>query len=390
LRFGGFVFGRKPAALLAVLALLLCLPGSVLARGHTHATQLRGAMVTPNWSIDGSPFERSAEQQFLEIADVCGMGGNLIRLHVDWSQLQPGVYQPFPSSQPSPVPTDQGVRRAGDYDLDYLSRIDQTLAWADQCHIRVILDLIGSPCWSIDPAPCRDDTWIFDPPLPGTYRTVSEYLLQRYPGLYALEVWNEPNHIFWKGTPTQYATLVNEAVAARTVTGSHTRILAGSFLMNGSSYLQLLYAAGMRGEDGISIHPYSRQCSEICGPFTNPSRPRSPFRTAIEHTHRVMLRHHDRGGIYLTEFGFATCPAQPACVDEATAARWTASSIRIAAGYRYVRGLTVFSMRDFADPRDPDPIWEMRSGLLRHDLTPKPAFDAVKRVIRRLHAHRGA
>ena len=372
-------------------------------------------MVTPNWSIAGTVFARSAEQQQTEIQDVCSMGGNLIRLHVDWSQLQPGVYTPFPSSEPvpsEPAPAqppgkpsphdalgqrsalpgtaDQGARQPGDYDLDYLSRIDQTLAWADQCHIRVILDLIGSPCWSIDPAPCQDDTWIFDPPQPGSYGAVSEYLLRRYPGLYALEVWNEPNHVFWKGTPSQYATLVNEAVVAREETGSHTRILAGSFLMNGSSYLQLLYAAGMSGEDGISIHPYSRQCSEICGPFTNPARPRSPFRTAIEHTHRVMERHHDHGGIYLTEFGFATCPAQPACVDERTAARWLASSFRIAAGYPYVRGLAVFSMRDFADPGDPDPLWEMRSGLLRQDLTPKPAFRAVKHVIHRLRGGRGA
>jgi hypothetical protein len=376
-------------------------------------------MVTPNWSIAGSPFLRSAGQQRAEIQDVCRMGGTLIRLHVDWSQLQPGEYEskPPPTGSPGlpplpivPLPLQsandaatepegqlrsapppsykQDVRLAGDYDAGYLHRLDQVMSSAGACHIRVIADLVGSPCWSIDPAPCDDSTWLFDPPAAGRFGVVTRFLLNRYPRLYALEVWNEPNNSFWKGSPADYAALVEEAVDARDATRSQTKVLAGALLGDGSDYLEQLYDAGMHGQDGISIHPYSIDCTTVCGPFTNPMLGASPFREAIAATHWVMRLHHDSGGLYLTEFGFPTCPAQPFCLQERTAGRWLSLSLRTAARYRYVRGLTIFSMRDFAEPAEANPSWDMRSGILRADLTPKPAFRMVKQELSRLRASR--
>jgi hypothetical protein len=333
--------------------------------------QLRGAMLTPNWSVDGSPFLFNEAQQRTELENVCVMGGNLVRFHVDWSQLEPAGLDP-----------------------SYLARMDQVLSWAAACRIRVILNLVGSPCWAIQPTPCRGSTWIFTPPRPGSFETVARFLLSRYPRLYAIEVWNEPNWSFWNGTPAEYAALVNEAVTARNALGSSTKVLAGALLMDAISYpgaigyLEALYQAGMRGHDGISIHPYSAGCWPACGAFVDPARPRSPFRVAIKGTRRVMIRYGDPGGIYLTEFGFATCPALPGCVAEATAARWLASSFQVAAGYRYVHGLTAFSMRDFAAPSDLDPPWDLRSGILRHDLTPKPAYRRLRSVLWRLERRR--
>jgi hypothetical protein len=355
--------------------MLLTSPATA-AGAHRHAhrsrtvPQLRGAMITPNWSIPGTPFTFNAEQQRTEIRDVCNMGGDLIRVHVDWSQLQPGGHETIPHP-PS-------------YDPSYLERLDQLMSWAAACHIRVIADLVGSPCWSIAPAPCNDSTWIFDAPAGGLYGSVSRFLLARYPQLYALEVWNEANTSFWKGSAADYAAVVDEAVDARNALDSRTKILAGAFLGDGSAYLDQLYQAGMHGQDGISIHPYSMDCTTACGPYINPLRRHSPFRETITATHWVMQLHHDPGGIYLTEFGFATCPAQPTCLDEDTAGRWLALSLRMAASYPYVQGLTVFSMRDFADPADGNPRWDMRSGIMRQNLTPKPAFWAVKREIARL------
>jgi hypothetical protein len=328
-------------------------------------------MLTPNWSVEGSPFAFNEAQQRTELENVCNMGGNLVRFHVDWSRLEPAGYDP-----------------------SYLARMDQVLTWAAACRIRVILNLIGSPCWAIQSTPCRGNTWIFTPPRPGSFEAIVRFLLTRYPGLYAIEVWNEPNWSFWNGTPAEYAALANEAVAARNALGSRTKVLAGALLMDGISYpgaigyLEALYQAGMQGHDGISIHPYSADCWPGCGAFVDPTRPRSPFRVAIKGTHRVMLRYGDPGGIYLTEFGFATCPARPGCVEEVTAARWLASSFRVAAGYAYVQGLTAFSMRDFAAPTDLDPHWDLRSGILRHDLTPKPAYQRLRSVLRRLERRR--
>jgi hypothetical protein len=400
------------------LAIMLAAPPVSSGAGHhaprrTGAPQLRGAMITPNWSIPDSPFARSPDQQRAEIQDLCSMGGDLIRLHVDWSQLQPGDYEPIPppadlpgapppASDPTPPAYDPGAqpeaqpksalpidyardaRLPGQYDPAYVNRLDQIMAWAGACHIKVIADLVGSPCWAIDPAPCDDGTWIFDAPPGGLFGPAAGYLLARYPQLYALEVWNEPNNSFWKGSPADYAALVEEAVAARNALGSRTKILAGAFLGDGSGYLEQLYQAGMHGQDGISIHPYSIDCAIGCNAFTNPVRGDSPFREAIGAAHWVMQRYHDPGGLYLTEFGFATCPAQPVCLAERTAGRWLALSLRVASRYRYIKGLTVFSMRDFAEPGDQAPRWDMRSGILRENLAPKPAFRSLKLELARL------
>ena len=80
----------------------------------------------------------------------------------------------------------------------------------------------------------------------------------------------------------------------------------------------------------------------------------------------------------------ATCPARPHCLTDSRAATYLANSYRVAARYRYVKGLTAFSMRDYADPQDRSPAWDLRSGILHKDLSPKPAFRRVTSVLRRL------
>ena len=327
--------------------------------------QLRGAMVTPNWSIQDSLFTVTPEQQRAEIAAVAAMGGNLIRFHVDWSQFMPDAFMRV--------------------DQSYQDRVDQVMAWAAAYRIRVILNLVGTPCWA--PAsgascPLTHDV-MFSPPRTDIFQATTKYLLQRYPNVYAFEVWNEPNlgSIFWVGSPAEFAATVNAAAAGANEAGVETKVLAAGLSMDGSSYLQQLYDAGMHGQDGISLHPYSTTST---GVWANPSARRSAFGRAIENTHRVMVRNHDHRGLWLTEFGFATCPAQPHCLSDSRAATYLANSYRVAARYRYIKGLTAFSMRDFADPQDHNPAWDLRSGILHKDLSPKPAFRRIQSALRRL------
>src|SRR5262245_28569491 len=109
-----------------VLCVLLPVAASPASAKKRHAPspervgsrQLRGAMVTPNWSVEGSPFTTTPEQQRAEIAQVAAMGGNLIRFHVDWSRLMPDAFMQV--------------------DRDYLRRVDQVIAWAAADRIQVI------------------------------------------------------------------------------------------------------------------------------------------------------------------------------------------------------------------------------------------------------------
>src|SRR5262245_4907332 len=75
--------------------------------GQAGSRQLRGAMVTPNWSVQDSLFTTTPEQQRTEIAQVAAMGGNLIRFHVDWSRLMPDAFMRV--------------------DQAYLNRVDQVM-----------------------------------------------------------------------------------------------------------------------------------------------------------------------------------------------------------------------------------------------------------------------
>jgi hypothetical protein len=326
-------------------------------------------MVTPNWSIESSVFTVTPEQQRAEIAALAAMGGNLIRFHLDWSQLQPGLA----------------------VDHNYQARVDQVMAWAAAYHIKVILNLVGTPCWAPASGPSCPLTHdvMFSAPRPDIFQATTKYLLKRYPSVFAFEVWNEPNlgSTFWLGSPAEFAATVNAAVAGANAAGVGTKVLAAGLFMDGSGYLQQLYDAGMRGQDGISLHPYSMTSS---GVWVNPSARRSPFGRAIENTHRLMRRNDDHGGLWLTEFGFATCPARPQCLSDSRAATYLANSYRVAARYRYVKGLTAFSMRDYADPQDRNPAWDLRSGILHQDLSPKPAFRKVKSALRRLRWNRVA
>jgi hypothetical protein len=78
--------------------------------------------------------------------------------------------------------------------------------------------------------------------------------------------------------------------------------------------------------------------------------------------------------------GFQDLVAAPECLRTEE----PADSYRVAARYRYIKGLTAFSMRDYSEPRDPNPAWDLHSGILRKDLSPKPAFSRVKSALRRL------
>ena len=160
------------------------------------------------------------------------MGGDLIRFHLDWSRLMPDAFMRV--------------------DQSYQDRVDQVMAWAAAHRVKVILNLVGTPCWAPASGPScpLSHEVMFSAPRPDIFQATTRYLLQRYPSLYAFEVWNEPNlgGTFWVGSPAEFAATVNAAVAGANEAGVGTKVLAGGLFMDGSSYLQQLYDAGMHGQ----------------------------------------------------------------------------------------------------------------------------------------------
>ncbi len=158
--------------------------------------------------------------------------------------------------------------------------------------------------------------------------------------------------------------------------GTRTKILAGALDGHATKYLDDLYAAGMRGMDGISIHPYSLTSSG----WKDPRPGDSQFRRAIEDIHKVSKRNGGNGDLFLTEFGFAVRPAQPHAVSARRQARWLAHSFRVANEYSYVKAATLFAIRDIGD----DTAWDHRCGVLRYDFSARPSFAKVRGTLKDL------
>jgi hypothetical protein len=332
------------------------------------AGQERGVNLSLTRAFRPGPSGLSDEENSREIQSACALGARVVRVFVAWRLLEQDG--------------------SGQFDPEYAAKLDSLLEQATGCGIKVMITLQGTPLWATSVSP--DDPLSAAYPSrngPGDYQRAASWILARWPGLYALEVWNEPNlPRYWRGTPSEYADLVNGAVAAKRETGSGTLILAGTVALKGWDYLRQLYAAGMRGQDGISLHPYSVGCDPACNPFYDPGYRGAPFRAAIEGIHQVMVENGDPSPLWLTEFGFSTCPSEPACVPDGVQAAWMAQSVRIASCYRYVAGLTAFVLRDRAGvPAAQASDWSFHFGLMGPDFTPKPAFGTVRSTFRELN-----
>jgi hypothetical protein len=344
------------AVCVAICALLGALPG--IAKAQSGPDQVRGVQLTPNYAFSPPPAGQSAADDASEISAACSLGAGVVREFVSWPTLEVGG--------------------PGMVNGDYAAKLDGLVQQASACGMKVIFNLLGTPWW--DSVAQADTHWSAFPAKDGAsqYRWMVGWILNRWPGLYGLEVWNEPDLAnWWRGTPAQYADLVNAAVAAKSDAGAGTLVLAGALARPGSSYLQSLYAAGMRGQDAVSLHPYSAVCTVQGCQLYDPEPQTSPFRSEIEGIHQVMAANGDASGMWLTEFGFPTCPSQPTCVPEDVQADWMAKSVQIAACYAYVTGLTAFDLRDTPVAADLQSDWNYHFGLSRADFTPKPSFDAV-------------
>jgi hypothetical protein len=205
------------------------------------------------------------------------------------------------------------------------------------------------------------------------------------------ELYNEPYQPPGKPDPAAYARLVRTAVGAARRANPRARFLIAAdttmtpdFSDFDRPWLAALYDAvpGFgRYFDGVAVHPYS-----IRSPLDTAAPEDSRFLTRrVEDIEATLVAHGDaRRRLWITEVGWSTCPERPACVDEATQARYLAQLDRlIRTRWRFVEMLSVYAFRSYDDP----PLSPLSNfGLLRPDGTRKPAWrvyrDAALRALR--------
>lgn len=198
------------------------------------------------------------------------------------------------------------------------------------------------------------------------------------------EIWNEPNHPFYWDAPKdhlkKYCELLKLSYQAAKAADSKCTVLNGGFTQPILDSVEDLYTNGMKKYfDVLSIHP-----------FVDPKSPtvEKDFRNLIKKTTSLMKRHDDGDKkIWITEMG---CPGMPndrlskwfqgTGLNEQEQAHWLKKQFEMVKKHPEVEKTFWAFYRDTGDLFQEGADW---LGLVRFDLSPKPAYFAFQDVVRR-------
>lgn len=189
-----------------------------------------------------------------------------------------------------------------------------------------------------------------------------EVAAKRYKGrIGAWEIWNEPDISFWTGPKEDYPKLVDAAWDVVKTVDPSMRIVACSTAGVTLPFMDMCISKGMKFDD-ISIHPYRRDPVE---------------RKFLEDLASVTNRSHGNK-TWLTEMGWPT-GCDNSTYSEREQAAYYARAYMTAAGSGMVHSIYGYNFID-----DGFNVLERENnfGILRRDLTPKPAYRAIAKVCR--------
>jgi exo-beta-1,3-glucanase (GH17 family) len=196
------------------------------------------------------------------------------------------------------------------------------------------------------------------------------------------ELWNEENIAqYFRPRPDadQYVQLLQAGYEAAKQANPDAVILLGGLAGNGvnmgwepsesQNFLQKIYDSGGRAYfDIVNIHPYVHPITSTYGLPAGIEG----LRNAIEATRSVMIANGDDKPIWITEIGWSTATNawnQPT-VSEAEVATWL-EEVYTSRQNLNVEKIFWYNFRDSGP--NPDEV-EHNFGLVRRDLTPKPAY----------------
>lgn len=288
---------------------------------------------------------------------LAAMNIQMVRFDFDWSVIESSEGR-FDWSN-----TDRIVRAAISHDIKVLALLTYAPAWS-------------RPAGTGSHAPPSDAADFAD---------FARVAAQRYSpmGVTDWEVWNEPNiDDFWEPKPDAgvYASLFRATAsavrevdpAATLITGGLTR---GTTTDDGSriaqaEFVEDLYAHGAaQVADAVAVHPYSF-----------PDLPATDLNAVVGGiadlpTVRAVMEQWDDADkqIWVTEFGAATGSGDNS-MSESEQAESLSQAGQLAASWPWLGPVIIYELRDRGtDPGD----LEQNFGVLRHDLTPKAAGQAL-------------
>ena len=289
-------------------------------------------------------------------------GVEWVRIDIGWSSLQPDDAETWSDG--------------------HTAVVDNCIDWAHARGIKVLGELIWTPEWAnggkgraYPPADLND------------YANAAFWVANRWRGkVSAWEVWNEANlDDFWAGTDAEYFEMLKVAHPRFKAGDPAARVVFAGTAYNDAEYVDSAYRAGVRGFfDIVAVHPY-----EVPGDAT-PDDGECANRTDFECVSRVreVMRAYGDGEkpIWFTEYGWSTHANAPTCPDatddweqgvseDKQAAYYVRAFDYANANFPYVSAMFWYSERDRGGNRCEHAD---NYGLVRYDLTEKPAYWAAK------------
>ncbi len=334
---------RLPTLLAAALTLTLALGATPDA--HARPARDIGGVALHPWQL-----QTSGDRERV-LAGVAATGARWVRVDMIWSTIEP--HGP-------------GHRN--------WSKFDAIVDAADRYGLKLLPIVAYVPPW----ASASGDLWAY--PDSEAFESFFAAALTRYPRIQAWELWNEPNlSRFSKPgpNPAAFVELLRAARHAHDAVGSRAKLIAGGLAPAADIDIvtwinQVAIRGGLRLIDGLGIHPYSS---------VSPDDPRSwMMQLQALHDRLADLGRPDLP-LWLTEYGAPTVPVAngygPA-LSEAQQAERLATAFALATRFDWIENLTWYEYRDSCgDRRDP----ECNFGLVRGDLSPKPAYAALRGVM---------
>ena len=292
----------------------------------------------------------------------------LAAAHVGWVRVDLG-WRSFEESAPGAI------------GWWHVNLADSVIDAARARGLKVLVTLWATPAWA------NNNAWQNVPPNDvSDYARFAGWAADHFRGrVAAWQIWNEPNiEIYWAGRdPARYAQLVRAAYPAIKAADPGALVVAGGVSQNSDEWLEEAYKNSIGGSfDVLATHPYP-------GPSDAPPElPDDGNYWTMDHVRAVrnlMVRWGDGAKpIWFTEFGWSSHQNQPGTpgwrrgVSEQTQGEYLRRTISWATSqHPYVTNMFWYNERN----RVTGDIREDNFGLLRRDLSEKPAYWALKRAL---------
>jgi Cellulase (glycosyl hydrolase family 5)/Bacterial Ig domain len=293
------------------------------------------------------------------IEQASALGAHWIRVFAPWDVLEP---------------------TAGSHPSNWLWTYDQLLATVPK-GTKVILDVVGTPTWESGSqaanAPPRNAA---------DYASFLHFLASRWVGkVAAYEIWNEEDSPqWWAGTPdpAAYTRLLESAYPAVKTADPNAQVVLGGLTGNDYNFLEGVYQAGGKGSfDAVGVH--TDTACNINSPYTFLRDPDGRLEPdsflGYREVHATELANGDDKPIWMTEMSWRTTSAtcsegafagqKAGGVSEAQQAEYLQQGYHCLAEDPYVQVALWYPLQDEGP---------VTSGLLRANLTPKPAYAAMQ------------